>query len=361
LLRLTNVHRIGHLAGEVDCLVKEERLGLFPRMKALLLAPRGGVANEHLVAYWSQLARTVRTPWHCRLLAPVNRFRFVRMRDDMASYVAAVNRTAESMRIQKLWGQRPGVLQLTGEDLAQGVDRLRDLGVPSGARFVCFHSREGGYSPGDEHLHDFRNTSVANYLAAAAALYEHGIYSIRLGDPSMKKLPPLPGVVDYAHSALRADWMDVFLCARGEFFLGNSSGLSFVSGAFGRPCVLGNLIPFSGAFPYGAKDIGIPKLLWSRQAQRLLGFAEILDSEVADFRFSVLYEERGIEVRENTAEEIRDLALEMLARLEGRGQYSREDEALQERFRALMRPGHFSYGSAARVGRDFLRKYRHLL
>lgn len=361
LLRLTNVHRIGHLAGEVDCLVKEERLGLFPRKRALLLAPRGAVANEHLVAYWSPLMRIVRSPWLCRLLAPANRFRFARMRDDMTGYVAAVNRTAGSMHIQKLWGRRPGVLQVTDADLARGEERLRQLGVPAGANFVCLHSREGGYSPGDEHLHDFRNTAVENYLAAATALYERGVHSIRLGDPSMRKLPRLPGVVDYAHSPLRADWMDVFLCGRCEFFLGCSSGLSFVAGAFGRPCALANLIPFSGAFPYGAQDIGIPKLLWSRQAQRLLGFAEILGSEVADFRFSVLYEDRGIEVRENSAEEIRELALEMLARLEGREETAAQDEALQQRLRALMRPGHFSYGSAARVGRDFLRKYRHLL
>jgi putative glycosyltransferase (TIGR04372 family) len=361
LLRLTNVHRIGHLAGEVDCLVKEERLGLFPPLKGLLLAPRGGVANEHLVTYWSRLIRTVRSPWLCRLLFPANRFRFARMRDDMACYVAAINQTAESMRIQKLWGSRPGVLALTEEDQRRGESLLRLLGVPAGARFVCFHSREGGYSPWDEHLHDFRNTSVENYLAAAVALFERGVYSIRLGDPSMKKLPQLPGVVDYAHSALRAEWMDIFLCGRCEFFIGSSSGLSFVAGAFGRPSCLANLIPFSGAFPYGAQDIGIPKLLWSRREQRLLGFAEILGAELADFRVSALYADRGIEPRENAAEDIRDLALEMLARTERRATYGPEDEALQQRLRALMHPGHFSYGSAARVGRDFLRKYAHLL
>jgi putative glycosyltransferase (TIGR04372 family) len=283
------------------------------------------------------------------------------LRDDMSVYVAAVDRTAESMRIQRLWGSRPGVLALRAEDQARGARCLQDLGVPPGARFVCFHSREGGYSPHDEHLHDYRNTSVENYLTAAQTLYECGIFSIRMGDATMRRLPELPGIVDYAHSRLRSDWMDVFLCARCEFFIGNSSGLSFVAGAFGRPCCLANLIPFSGAFPYGAQDVGIPMLLWSRSERRFLRFAEILASDVANFRFSELYAERGIEPRENPAADIRELALEVLARMEGRAAYSAEDEALQERLRSLIRPGHFSYGSPARVGRDFLRKYEHLI
>jgi len=53
--------------------------------------------------------------------------------------------------------------------------------------------------------------------------------------------------------------------------------------------------------------------------------------------------------------------LEMLERLEGRTNYSQEDEELQRRFKVLMRPGHYSYGGISRIGRDFLRKYAHLL
>jgi hypothetical protein len=48
----------------------------------------------------------------------------------------------------------------------------------------------------------------------------------------------------------------------------------------------------------------------------------------------------------------------MLDRLEGKLQYSREDEELQERFNILF----ISVNTAkARIGRDFLRKWEHLL
>jgi len=358
LLRITNVHRIGHLAAEPDALVKEVKLGRFPARRTLFLAPRGGVANEHLVTYWERYFRTVRSPALCTLLAPLNRFAFVRLRHDLTRYLVAINGSAAYMPLQAQWGQRPPVLELSPQDVDRGEQRLRDLGIPAGARFVCIHSREGGYSPGDEHLHSFRNTSIENYLPAAQALWQRGVYSVRMGDPSMQPLAPAAGVVDYACSALRADWMDVFLCARCEFFLGNSSGITFLATTFGRPAATANLIPFSGAYPYGPADLGIPKVL-ARDGQPV-SFAEILGSEVAHFRDAALYARAGVQPVENSADEVRDLALEMLDRREGRASYLADDERRQARFRALFRPGHFSYGSAGRVGRDFLRKYEHL-
>lgn len=358
LLRLTNVHRIGHLATEPDALLKEERLGHFPPRKGLLLAPRGRVANERLIDYWARYFDVVRSPAVCTLLGPLNRFGFVRLREDLSRYVVAINGSADYVRLQGEWAERPPLLELNGEDLERGEKRLRELDVPAGARFVCFHSRSVGYSPSDEHLHDFRNSAVENYLGAARSLAERGIYCIRMADASGRPLPAMPGVIDYAVSPLRADWMDVFLCAKTHFFLGNTSGLAFVASVFGRPVALANLVPFSGAFPYAPRDLGIPKLL--RREGRLLPFAEVLSSEIGDLRFSDDYARRGIETVENSADEIRDLALEMLGRLEGATVYSQEDERLQQRFRALFRPGHFSYASAGRVGRDFLRKYEHL-
>src|SRR5204862_474344 len=97
-----------------------------------------------------------------------------------------------------------------------------------------------------------------------------------------------------------------------------------------------------------------------REDARLLTFAELLSSEIGNLRHTEFYDERGLAALENDADEVRDLALEMLARIEGTAAYSTEDETRQQRFRALFRSGHFSYGSPGRVGRDFLRKYEHL-
>jgi hypothetical protein len=55
------------------------------------------------------------------------------------------------------------------------------------------------------------------------------------------------------------------------------------------------------------------------------------------------------------------VVIEMLDQLEGNITYLPEDEVLQQRFRQLMRPGHYSFGATSRIGRQFLRKYSHLL
>jgi putative glycosyltransferase (TIGR04372 family) len=154
--------------------------------------------------------------------------------------------------------------------------------------------------------------------------------------------------------------MDVFLCAHCRFFVGNTSGLSLVSTIFGVSSVLANLTPFSAALPLGGSDIGIPKLL-RKHSGEFLPFRKILDSAAANYRFEELYEKNGLKVVDSSPEDIRDLVVEMLERLEGHLTYSSEDERLQQRFRELMRPGHYSLGSKSRIGRDFLKKYSSLL
>jgi hypothetical protein len=68
---------------------------------------------------------------------------------------------------------------------------------------------------------------------------------------------------------------------------------------------------------------------------------------------------QGIKFVDNTPEEINDVVIEMLDRLEGKLKYSDKDTELQERFASLS-SRHASKANA-RIGRDFLRKWEHLL
>jgi len=171
----------------------------------------------------------------------------------------------------------------------------------------------------------------------------------------------MKGVIDYAHSGRKSEWMDVFLCAHCRFFLGNSSGLYLLSSLFGVPSALANLIPVSSSLSVIPVDIGTPKVLRRRGTGELLKYTEILASPLGNFRFTEQYSEAGVIVEENTPEDIRDLALEMLGRCEGSVVYTPEDEVLQKRFQGLFREGHYSFGAASRVGRDFLQKHADII
>jgi len=353
------VSRIGHLALEVDCYLKEEELRLHPRYTAVLCAPAGGVANRRLLDYWSSYVRVISSPWILSVLKPITSQKILQF--DVHRYASVINDTAAFPSIQKQWGDRPPLLSLKPDDVARGEQRLQELGIPAGAWLVCVHSREGEYSRQDEHIHSYRNSDIDTYVLAMAAIVERGGWCVRIGDPSMKKLSPMPNVVDYAHHLLRADWMDLFLCARCRFFLGNSSGPFLVASIFGVPVALANLLPVSTVLPYGKKDLGIPKLLRSAKEQRLLTFPEVLGSPIGNMRYAKEYQQAGIDIIDNTSEDILGLALEQLERTERRAPYTAIDEDLQTRFKALLKPGHYTYGSDSRIGRAFLRKHAELL
>jgi putative glycosyltransferase (TIGR04372 family) len=360
ILQLNGPGRIGHLVTDVATFVKGRMLGLARQYTGILISPPGAAANECLLDYWQRYITVIRSPFWARLLTRLTRFRFL-VHD---TGTLALDETAAYIAIEREWGRRAPLLELTDAHRRRGQAWLAQLGIPAEAQFVCLHSRESGYSaysPQDEAQHAFRNSSIENYLPAAAALTARGFWCLRMGDPTMQAIPPMDRVIDYARHPSRSDWLDVFLSASCLFFVGSCSGLVNLANVFGRPCAVANQAPLSHVYGFGIDDLCIPKLLWSEREQRMMTFTEVLRSDVANFRYTRLFEQRGIRVLENSAEDVRALALEMLERAQGRAQYTHEDEQLQQRFSVLMRPGHYSYGGVNRVGREFLRKYEHLL
>jgi putative glycosyltransferase (TIGR04372 family) len=348
---------IGHLAIEVDSFIKEGILGLRPSFRAIVLASDWVAANPHLARYFKQRVAVITNPWLCMVLKP-----FAKMQElqyDVTPYAQVENDTSTAPAINREWGNRTPLWTLSREDLDRGMKSLRALGLPEGAWFVCVHCREFGYLAWD--MHNFRDVDVTNYIPALQTIVEKGGWCFRMGDPTMKPLPKIDRVIDYCHHSVRSDWMDVFLCASSRFFLGSGSGLSWISGIFGVPVASANCAPLSTVLAYRPGDIGIPKLMWSEIEDRYLTFNEIMSMPVGDVRQSHFFEEARVRLVENTPDEVTALALEMFDRTEGRAEYTSDDEVLQERFKSLMRPGHFAYGSGSRVGRDFLRKYREFL
>jgi putative glycosyltransferase (TIGR04372 family) len=313
------------------------------------------VANGHLLDYWKQHMGVVSGLW-ATILAPFASH--AGLRHEVHRYSVSIDATAAYVGVQNAWRGRPPILALRATDRERGRDCLQSLGVPRDAWFVGVHCRESGYAPNE--IHDYRDADISNYVPAMQEIVRRGGWCVRLGDPTMKPMPRLQGAIDYAHHTVRSAWMDVFLCAEARFVLGSSSGLYQVATIFGVPSAVPNLAPVS-TLSYGTEDVSIPKLLFSEREGRYLTFPEIFASPMANCRFSRIYQESGIRVEENNADDVRALCSEMVDRTNGVAAYTAHDETLQRRYKALFRPGHYSYGTVTRVGRDFLRKYEHLL
>lgn len=352
------VEHIGHLAVEPDCLLKEVRLGRIAPRRWLLLAPPGRVSNGHLLQYWKPHLTVVTSPWLCTLLAIMSRR--LLMTHDVSGYVARYFGRQQVYPVNAEWGARPPVLALTVEDESWGLRTLEELGVPAGKWFVAVHVREGGYLPRNELIQSHRNASIANAIPAMQEIVRRGGVCIRVGDRTMAPLPAMDGVSDYARHHLKSERMDVYLCARARFFLGCTSGLAFLASAFGVPVAHANMIPVE-TLGIRQGDLSMPKLLWSSRLGRHLTFAEILGSEVGGYFFSQQYAEAGIEVQENSADDIRGLVTEMLDRLDGSHEATAPARQLHDRYMALFKPEHYSFGACSRVSEAFLVRHSHLL
>jgi putative glycosyltransferase (TIGR04372 family) len=252
------------------------------------------------------------------------------------------------------------MLSLTAADMEWGEMALRRLGIPKGAWFVCVHVRESGFSPIDEELHLHRNGSIENVIPALKEITNRGGWVIRIGDPTMTPLPPIPQTIDYAHHAMKSERLDVILCARSRFILGCTSGISIVGSVFGIPCAIANMIPVLDLW-FNSKDISIPKLLWLEKNGRYIRLDEATASHVSKYRYASLYRDAGIRVEENSAEDILDLTIEMFDRLEGKFMILDSDEELLSCFLSLIEKDHYAFGSCAVISTVFLRKHASLL
>jgi putative glycosyltransferase (TIGR04372 family) len=267
---------------------------------------------------------------------------------------------------QGLLARTQAHLSFTPEEEHRGLTALRELGIPDGTPFVCFYARDSAYLSAmhpkpNWHYHDYRNSDISNYVPAAEELTHRGYCAVRIGSIVNKALTTTnPMVIDYATKS-RSDFLDIFLCSKCRFSIGDNTGIICVPAVFRRPITWVNVVPLGYAPTWGPNDLFIPKKLWLGEERRFLTFREILDSEIGGFTRSEQYEQLGIEVVENTSEEITALVVEMDERLKGAWQITEEDMELQRRFRSLFKPSELHGTIVSRIGAEFLRQNQELL
>lgn len=261
----------------------------------------------------------------------------------------------------------PPQLSFTADEERRGKELLARLGIPNEVPFVCFHARTPDYlaarhprhDGGDWSYHDFRDGRIENCIPAAEALTSRGIYALRVGavvDQPIQTSNPM--IIDYA-STHRSDFGDIYLAARCKFFIGNTAGLVCVPWIFDVPVLMANTIPLFFPRAWGPADIALPNHLWDKRLGRPLTLKEMRDS--ASYTDSQSFEDAGIEVRENTADEILAAALEMNDRLDGSWAPHPDDAELQRRFQELPPVEPMARGCRYRIGADYLRRNRALL
>lgn len=364
---------VGHLQ-LLDCYVKSMLLGTRRVRKLWLLrVPRQNIPNRPYLDYWnsyvehiepenerssneSQIARETGVS---RAQLPLIADHFFADRIPGVHELWHMQFAAATQRQWELAGRAP-LLQLSEHDTQFGTEVLRELGVPAGAWYVCLHVRESGYWwKWDRYHASIRNADIDSYRQAIDAIVARGGWVIRLGDSSMRPLPAMPQVIDYAHSAHKSERMDVFLCGSCKFFIGVNSGISLLPPTFGVPCLLTNFVPISIPFPYGA-DRMLPKRFRTKSSGKVLSIDEMFSSGAAHY-YSETHVPESLEVIDNSAEEIAEGVAEKMEQLEGRIGESElaEFKVLREQYDAIV-IAHGGFTGSPVAGR-FLSRHRSLL
>lgn len=277
----------------------------------------------------------------------------------------------------------PPHFSFTAREEEIGKAELERIGVTKGSPFVCFHVRDGEFlyqvRPrvvsvyGDWQDQPYRNASMENFLPAADQLAEQGYFVLRMGQWSKYTLDHNNSrVIDYA-TKFQTDFMDAYLSAKCAFFIGTNSGMTSIPMLYRTPLALVNVVPYSEISYSGTNDLFILKKYFSKTQDRLLTLNEIL-SEPLLLHYNnkytdssrAYYESIGLEIQENSPEEIAGLVQEIEQRERGKFQPSQEDEELQARYQAIIR---IHVGKLTpvrglekrRIGSHFLRNHPEIL
>jgi len=260
----------------------------------------------------------------------------------------------------------PPPLSFTAEEEQLGQAVLRELGIPEGAPFICFFARDSAYNvlnpiPVDRE-NNYRDSSIHTQVPAAEELTRRGYFALRMGAIVKEALHSTnPMIVDYA-TKHRTEFMDIYLAAKCRFLLGDGAGLTHgVIPLFRRPLAIVNFIPIEHLYSWDPSHLTIPKNLWLREERRFMTFRENLDSGSGSFINDGMYEQAGIELVDNTPEEIAAVAVEMDERLNGTWRTTEEDQELQKRFWSLFKHSELHGVILSRIGSEFLRQNRDLL
>ena len=272
-------------------------------------------------------------------------------------------------------GDRPHLLQFSDEEIDAGWAELAKIGLSRSTPFVCLHVRDNAYlsteyPSHDWTYHDYRNPDPSTYLPAIERLGQLGFHVVRMGKHSIKwDLPTPTNFIDYSHSAVRSDFLDLFLYANCIFAIaGTTSGIDQLASTFNKPIVVTNMVPFVEPIFAVPNILVIPVLLQEEGSCRLIALSEMTKNQWGSAQ---AYRTRGILLKRNSQEEICAVVEEMVQRIRGRRKYTHEEAELQTQFwrcahkvgiSASTPPKFLSDNrTLPRIGMDFLQEHASLL
>ena len=298
--------RLGHLALYFETLVRSKEIFLDQSVVRDIFIVKKIPANEFLYGMWKK--------------------HFIFVESDFLDFVYhSCSRSFDSHRKHfgplrvphsGLLDVRP-TLRFSIDEKRRGRRLLNSLGIHDTDWFVCLHNRDSVYlsktMPGrDFTKHNLRNCKFENLIPAAKLIESKGGKAVKMssGDGSLLDPKNNSMIIDYSGLG-QTPFMDIYLPAHCKFFIGPTSGIAAVSMMFNVPIGQTNCFPVASAV-IPKRGLFIPKLIWSKEKDRVLSYREISDLQIGNQIHAAAFEALGLEVLENSADDISLLLEDML-------------------------------------------------
>lgn len=307
-LCVVGFHRYGHLALEPEIFLAEQEIlktsGALPRrvVNVWSLGPVAKQSNRYLASKWKQ-ELLVFPSWLVSSLHSVGSFfPFLKLNEPKLSVTGSMNgldKTASHVSFK-------------ANEIEEGKKRLVEIGVNPDKPYVCLIVRDGGHYKSKGEIesagYEFLNFDINNFSGVAEALIESGFQVIRMGSGSERPFTSKPdGVIDYALSKNRSEFLDVFIAATCEFAVSTQTGPDAVCMLFRRPVLYVDVTSYCQFF-FGSKIA-----TWSpvrlQKNGKILNLSEVADSEIAWFKDPNSFSKNGISQQKSSNNELRELVL----------------------------------------------------
>ena len=332
-VRVGKLHhaRIGHLALETDLFLRKRQLGIFPDGPFYcFLCDSRGVANRQLLTMFKRVMRI----YEGRI--------FVSIFDGMLPFL---RRTPfyqplglKNNEYFEFNNGEPSV-SFTRDEIQRGRELLKNMNVDIDTEnYVCVFARDNTFlrntmAHNDWSYNDRRNSDIDNFIEAIKFLIEKGLTVIRVGSVVNKPISfSHPRLIDYSLSEYQCEFLDIFLIGKCRFFLGSPSGIGDVALLFDIPRLSVGFAEF-GIVPPGKNCLYIPKKHKYKKTGQYLHFNDAFKIKLKPY--SINAHELGLELEDNSSEDILEVTREMLGRLEGVFSYSAGEKKLINAYQNL--------------------------
>ena len=322
-LCIVGFHRYGHLALEPEVFLaeqKQSRRSSWRNLDVWSFGPRNKQANTYLAKMWKKevfaLPSWVVSGLHnAGTSAP-----FLKLPEAKLSIRGQANALDTSS----------AHLAFSESEVHRAEHELVKLGIDPQKPYVCLVVRDGGHyaSKGDIESagYDILNFDIDTFIPAAEFLVSEGFQVVRMGSGSEKPFSRLStGVIDYAHSPYRSEFLDVYIAGTCSFAVSTQTGPDAVCMLFRRPVLYVDVTRFSQFF------FGMKAATWApvrlMKDGRVLPLSEIINSDIAWFKDPNDFATNGVTQQKSSPEELLQLVQSYVDCMRGKAeltdQYSR--------------------------------------